>query len=811
MQRLTVSSLTAASLALAPTVLVAQEQNLPIVSEVEIIGPVKIHPDLIRLQLKTSKGRRFNVSELREDERAITLMDQFMLVNSAITQQADNTIKVIFTVKELPYVGSVTFAGIGYWDRSDLPNKIKTRQGGYLNPFVLEADRKKLIQHFRKERFAAAKINVAQHIDPATGFVDVTFQIDLGQKVKVDQVHYNGLPEDVHAYFLNKIITNGPSAIFNTKGFQKPMLRWDRRTLTNYIRDRGYLNASVAPISVDFYDGLRGSDERRRHGPSVAPDNKLNNRVVLTVNVDAGERFYLGSVSFVGNTLATQEELTDAFAVELGDVFDNHDITKGIKDAQRILRNHGYPKAVIRRDMRVELADPAAGRDKNLVHLTLHVYEGKQYRVGRIDLDGNRVTKDPVLRRAVRTLPGELYNEDKVQESIRQLRRIGLFNTAPPNPLRIDKFYDPSRIDEVDLRVRVEELGTGEIRANAAFSSVENFIFQLSYSERNFDILGLFKGKPRGGGQRFSSTVSLSEQRTNYNISWTNPHLYDGPYSLSYFINQSETSLSTADWDEDRFETGLTLGRRFFDNDLLLSVGYTFSTRLIDNVDSDAPDDALAAEGDRFKLNTITLRQAYDRLDVPRQPTSGWKIESRQSISGGPLSSTDEFYEIAFNFDIFFPMATSELGGVTTLHIGQENRWLESLDDDNIVPFYRRYRGGGPAPRHRGYEAGRLGPRELNINGEPTRPGGNTYWMTTAELIHPLQGVNQGIHGILFYDLGYVWADDEDNSLGELRSAAGFGIRFPMQFPIALDFAWRLDDKDNEDDTQFHFSIGGIF
>ena len=811
MHRLTTTTLTAASLALVPSLMMAQEQTRPLVSEVEIIGPEKIHPDLIRLQLRTSAGRPFSIEELREDERSITLMDQFMLINSSIVTEPNNRIKVIFRVKELPYVGSVTFAGIGYWDRQDLPNKIKTKQGGYLNPFVLEADRKTLVEHFRKERFANAKIESTEHIDPQTGFVDVVFSVDLGQKIKVDSIHYHGLPEGVYAYFLNKIITNKPSGAFSSKGFHKNMLRWDRRTITNYIRDRGYLNAAVDEIQVDFYDGLRGSDDRRRHGPSVVPDKKLNNRVVLSVNVDAGERFHLGSVSFIGNTLATQEELTRAFGMELGDIFDNKDVGKGISEARSILRNQGYPKATIRRDMRIELADPAAGRDKNLVHLTLHVYEGKQYRVGRVDIDGNRLTKDAVVRRALRIMPGELYNEDKINESIRQLRRINLFNPAPPNPLRVDTFYDPNRREEVDLRVRLEELGTGEIRANAAFSSVENFIFEISYSERNFDLLGLFKGTPRGGGQRFRSSVSTSEERTNFNISWTNPHLYDGPYSLSYFINQASTSLSTADWDEDRFETGLTVGRRFFDNDLTLSIGYTYSTREISNVDDDAPNDALNADGDTFELNTITLRQVYDRLDFPMQPTRGWKVDARQALTGGIISSTDEFYEIAVNLDFFMPISETPLGGTTTLHIGQENRWIEALEDDEIVPFYRRYRGGGPAPRHRGYEAGHLGPTEINANSIETRPGGTSYWMTTAEIIHPLQGVRQGIHGLLFYDLGYVWGENEDKSLGQLRSAAGFGIRFPMQFPIALDFAWRLDDKDDEDDTQFHFSIGGVF
>ncbi|NRA38327.1 MAG: BamA/TamA family outer membrane protein, partial [Planctomycetes bacterium] len=526
---------------------------------------------------------------------------------------------------------------------------------------------------------------------------------------------------------------------------------------------------------------------------------------------------YLGDVSFVGNSIVNEEELRSAFAPQRNDVFDNKVVTANIANVQRIIRNYGYPKAFIRRDMRIELPTAENELEYPLVHLTLHVYEGKKYRIGRVDINGNRITKDAVVRRALHVYPGDDYKEDNIQESIRQLRRIGLFKVKPPNPVRIAQFYAPTRPDEVDLHVQVEEDGTGEIRSNAAYSSVQNFVFQISYQERNFDLLGLFGGKARGGAQIFKASATTSEQATSFNLSWTNPHLYDGPYSFSTFVTRSEQSLDTADWDEDLIETGAVIGRLFLNNDLLLSLGYTYSNRFIYNVQANAPEDALAANNTTFDLNSISFRQRYSRLDIPRQPTSGYKIDLRETITGGPLSASDEFVELYANIDVFFPIFDSDLGGTTRIHLGQENRWMDPINDTPEVPFYRRIRGGGPSPRHRGFEAGHLGPIELNTTNpllEPTYLGGTTKWLTTLELIHPLQGYQSGIQGLIFYDLGNVWGVDESANLRDLRSAAGFGIRFPMAFPIALDFAWRLDDKTNgflEKSSQFHFSIGGVF
>jgi outer membrane protein insertion porin family len=98
----------------------------------------------------------------------------------------------------------------------------------------------------------------------------------------------------------------------------------------------------------------------------------------------------------------------------------------------------------------------------------------------------------------------------------------------------------------------------------------------------------------------------------------------------------------------------------------------------------------------------------------------------------------------------------------------------------------------------------------VNRNGFEARDGGTEEWLSTIELVVPIQGLDEGLRAVVFADIGNVWGEGDHTDLGELRYAAGVGLRFPRAFPVAIDFAWLLDREDGEDATQFHFTLAGI-
>ena len=96
------------------------------------------------------------------------------------------------------------------------------------------------------------------------------------------------------------------------------------------------------------------------------------------------------------------------------------------------------------------------------------------------------------------------------------------------------------------------------------------------------------------------------------------------------------------------------------------------------------------------------------------------------------------------------------------------------------------------------------------MNGFDTRTGGTTEWLSTVQVSIPIQGTNDGFRFQLFSDIGWIWAENESMELSDLATAAGFGLRMPLAFPLSLDFAWMVDGPDDFPDNQVHFSIGGV-
>ena len=220
------------------------------------------------------------------------------------------------------------------------------------------------------------------------------------------------------------------------------------------------------------------------------------------------------------------------------------------------------------------------------------------------------------------------------------------------------------------------------------------------------------------------------------------------------------------------------------------------------------PARAFAGEIVRAYQNTIILGQEWDRLNDRRLPTRGVFAALGQEFTGVPLSASETFLEWNARAEGYLPFFESEDGGVTFLRTSARWRQIVPLGGSDDVPFYERITGGGPGPRHRGFENNELGPKQINANGLEADVGGDRDLVMTAEWWVPLQGTNDGLRGILFVDVGNVWGTDEQAGWNDLRAAAGAGIRLPINLPIALDVAWLLDREEDESAVQVHFGIG---
>lgn len=776
--------------------------DMGVIGSVVIEGTRRVHQDRIRFLLTTRPGKKFDQRSLDDDLKSIARMGPFYDPKVLFSRGSDGKLAITIQVIEVPYIGSIEWEGLDYWKRSDIEKEMGSKAGGDCNQVLIESDRRLIERHFQDKgyRFVQVQIRQKEH----DGAVNLTFVVDLGREMQVGRVVYKNLPAQVAPKQLDQALLNGPMMPYHPE-----VMSLDQGAVVRALQDLGWLDAKLIATHCEQFDYIRPLETRRHHGPALVSDGRLNDTVVLTYEFDPGERYYLGSVSFAGNTVASSAELREAFGLPEGAPFKDVDIDKATERSKHLIGNKGYARCWIPKpDRRL---DP----QKHIVHLTLHVQEGRKYRIGRVDFAGNFGTKDAVVRRAIQLKPGDLWNDDAIDESKRQIRRTDLFRDSPDRPLRVNSTVSgererspDDRPDEADLMVNLEEQETGSIQFQLGYSSSVGIFLQGGYTERNFDLFGLLSHGPsrwRGAGQTLGVDATWSTERTGARISWTNPHLLDGPYFLTTALSRTDSSIR--DWQEVRLSPSVTVGRRFFQNDLLLSSTYRYTDLRIKRVFDNAPNDALDAD-DKYFLNTVGFTQAFDRLDSPRIPTRGYRLESNENFTGKPATASFSYWEYVLEGHGFVPLFEGEQGGTTFFHVSSNFRQIHNFGDEDYIPFFSRYFGGGPAPSHRGFGYSELTPREINRNGRVARVGGTTDALMTGELVVPIQDANDGLRLVAFVDHGNVWGADETLSWGSLRTAAGFGIRFPAQIPVALDFAWLLDARDDESKTQIQFTLG---
>jgi outer membrane protein assembly complex protein YaeT len=789
-----------------PAGIVAAERQV-MVDEVRIEGPRTVHPDRIRFVTTVRAGRTYGAQQelalvLADDVRAIERMGPFTDTRTEVAFGADPAhVAVVIRVTELPYVSKLTIEGLdraGWSAEGDLKKRMDIKVGGYANPLIVENDLRGIERHFRDLGHRGATARLRQVEVP--GGLELTIEVELPPAVQVGRVQYRDLPRDMRQRRLDEILERTQ---INRPGrpWQPELLALDQGDVVRALQDEGWLDCALAGVQIERSDFVRPLDERRRNGPEFVPDGVYDDRVHLIYDLDPGERYKLGSVSFVGNTVASSEDLRAAFVMADGAWFRRTDVGRAVERARRVISNQGHARCRVIQERRVDL-------EARVVHLTLRFDEGRPYHLGRVDIRGNELTRDGVIRRAITVHSGDLWNDDAIDESKRQILRGGLFKDDPRRPLSLRPVFPEDRPDEADLVVDLEEESSGSLQVQVGYSSATGPFGQFSYTESNFDLVGALTdptGRWRGGGEILAFDINWSPERNSLMASWTNPSLGDGPYSFGF--NGARTESTQRDWDEKRLSAGTQIGRVFFQRDLRLGLNYSYTDIEVTNINRDAPDDAKAGS---YFFNSVGLSLSYDRLDNVRLPTSGILLSATDSVRGSGLPATDQLNEYMLKGDGFLPLLEAEDGGVTFVHLGTRWRQLIPIGGSDSIPFYERYLGGGPAPRHRGFGFNELTPRSVNHDGLISSDGGDRDLLATVELSYPVQGYNEGVRAVVFADAGNVWAENAKTSIGDLRYAWGFGVRFPMQFPISLDFAWLVKPEDGESSSQVHFGLGQV-
>ncbi len=732
------------------------------VSSVVIQGNRRIDTDAIRSLIKVSSGR-VTSEQIAQDVKTLYNAGFFDQVQVSFGAGPTGSPVLMYTVKEKPVARKLFVKGNKEISEGDLVDVLKLEGRRFVDKSKVQGLVRKGVSYYQSQGFYDAEIDYG--LTPVNdNEVDVTFTIKEGSRYRVRDVALRGIQELDEDEMRSKIQIQRykwwNSWLFGTGRVNQEMMEGDKQILRQYLVDHGFLEGTVGEASVE----------------------KKDDGLYVVFDVTEGNQYTIGKITAAGDLLeGSQERTLDDIDSEAGEVFSASKVRNDIFTITDKFADQGYAFANVVPNTNLNKTDKT-------VDVEFQTAKGNLVRINRINITGNEKTYDNVIRRDLKVQEQQLYSSSKIKRSQTVLQRRGYFDEVN---LSNAPTSDPSK---VDLDVHVKEATTGSFSAGAGFSTASGILFNTRVSENN-----LF-----GTGRRANLNIDVGNQINNQILSIDDPRVNDSNFSLGLDLMRTERWF--VDFDRQLTGGSVTVGYPGeglgeWAEDISFNLKYELVDVNIKDVDEDAAQLVKDSEG-ASTSSSITPSIIRNTINNPLNPTKGSKQVLSFEYAG--LGGDQKFKLFEVRNSWFYPLFESEWGDIiisdrTSFGYGQS-------DNDDPFPLFRRFFPGG-INSVRGYRFRRLGPKDENGH----EFGGAKQLVNNAEIIFPLIN-SAGFKGVLFYDAGQAFDDDEQIQISELRLGWGYGIRWASPLgPIRVEIGYPVNPREGETSPVTMFSFGAPF
>ena len=700
---------------------------------------------------------------------------------------------LIYHFTEKIAIANIEVKGYGSGDDGEkLLKSIGLKKGDLYDDMRIKKAKKTLISRLESQGNYDSVVEVTT-TPVGERAVSVVFDVNKGEKIKIKKLNFIGASElsqgDLETDLANQ---------------EEDVLGW-----------MPFLNSGEVKVDQLEYDAYRVKETYMKHGYLDAYVSKPLMRVdyssysaEVDYQIKEGVQYRVGDVSISQDIKGLKSaDLTSELSLRKGHIFNIIRMRKDMKMLKEAAGNLGYAYAKISPQMRKDSENKRIG-------LQYVMQSGLKVTVNDVLISGNDTTKDRVIRRYIYLAPGDTFNATDLKDSKGALGRTGFFEKIDIQSQRISE-------DKINLLVKVKETSTGTISAGGGYGSYEGLMLNASVSDKN-----VF-----GSGINASVGFDISKISTSYNLSFTNPKVWDSMYSLGVGFYKKEYEY--IDYQQDQLGGTLTLGRQFFRHFYAtVGVGYVDNQSEY-NEDSSSYTDPVTGEevfindifrnlyNDQYEKTSLFLSLKYDNTDDYYTPREG--MIAAVNLEYGTLDGTMDSNDTALYPEGYG--AYTKVSGKLGFYYGL-NDWIDydlilrfkargtmiSKGDDEKIPIAERLFMGGIGSV-RGYD-----PYSLSPLAEGERVGGTERASATVEASIPLSE-SAKMRLTFFYDYGVIGSDTVPTYSGEdldldsvSRSSTGVVLEWQSAFgPINLVFAYPLDDKPDDRTSTFEFSMGTKF
>ena len=757
-----------------------------------------------------------------------------------------------------PRVSVINYVGLKKSEREDMENKLGVLKGAQITPNMI--DRAKILakRYFDDKGFKNADIEVRQRDDVSNkNQVILDVIIDKKEKMKVRNIIIEGNNQLPSNKIKGGLLSKGAFAktheagklsnIFKAKKFTNERWAADKKKLIEKYNELGFRDATIIEDSVWNAD-----------------DKHVN----VFVKVDEGKKYYLRNITWVGNTIYSTDLLNAILGMKKGDVYDQKLLNKRLTEDEDAVGNKYWNNGYLFYGLQPTEVNIVG----DSIDLEMRITEGQQARLSRVRINGNDRLYENVVRRELRTKPGDLFSKEALQRSARELATMGHFDAEKVNPDVRPNYEDGT----VDINWNLEQKSNDQIEFSLGWGQT-GVIGKIGLKLNNFSMRNLFgKNKERRGilpigdgetlalgaqtngkyyqsynasystawfgGKRplqFNVSVFYSKQTgvnsNYYNNNYRNAYYnYMGGYGSSYYNNYENY------YDPDQYiqmlgaSVGLGKRLRWPDDYFMLSVDLSYTRYMLKNWRY-----FIMSNGNANNINLgVTLsRSSTDNPLFPRRgsefmaslsvtpPWSKWDGKDYRNLANNPQSPTysqeqqEKFRWVEYHKWKFKSKTYTALsGGQKCFVLVSRIEWglLGSYNSYKKSPFETYYMGGdGMSGYSSGYAEETIGLRGYE-NGSLTPWGaeGYAYTRMALELRYPFMLGNTTIYGLGFVEGGNAWTDTRKFNPLQLKRSAGLGVRIylPMVGLMGIDWAYGFDKVyGTKGGSQFHFILGQEF
>lgn len=769
-----------------------------------------------------------------------------------------NKIYLNIYLQTLPRMSEINYIGLKKSEREDMEAKLGLLKGGQVTPNILSRAKFLAKKYFDDKGFNNADISIMQRDDVTNkNSVILDVVVDKKQKMRVRDIIIDNNRALTNSKIKGGLFKKGAfkkiheagklGSLFKSKKFTPERWKEDKRNLIKKYNELGYRDAVIVKDSVWTVD---------------------DKHVSVYVKVDEGTKYYIRNITWVGNTVYPTDYLSTLLGMKKGDVYNQTLMNKRLTEDEDAVGNQYWNNGYLFYNLQPTEMNVVG----DSIDLEMRITENQQARLNHVRINGNDRLYENVVRRELKTKPGDLFSKEALMRSARELASMGHFDPEKVNP---DVKPDPEN-GTVDINWNLQQKSNDQVEFSLGWGQ-NGLIGRVGLKLNNFSIRNLFNKNserrgilPIGDGEVLSVGVQTNGRyyqsyNMNYSTNWfggkrptqfsigayysKSTDLSSNYYNSGYMTNYYNYMYGYGNYTYNNYENyldpdsyikmfGASLGwgkrLRWPDDFFNLSVQLAYTRYMLKNWRY-----FLLSTGNanNLNLNFSINRTSTDNQLYPRKgseftasvsltpPWSKWDKKDYQNLALDPQSSTYlaeqqekykwvEYHKWKFKAKTYTALSGGQKCFVLMTRVefgllGSYNRYKKS-------PFETYYVGGdGMSGYTTGYAEETIGLRGYE-NGQLTPRGyeGYAYDRMSLELRYPFLLGNTTIYGLGFVEAGNAWDETKKFNPFDMKRSAGVGVRIflPMVGLMGIDWAYGFDTVfGKKGGSQFHFILGQEF